>query len=211
MTKPPAGPWVLVVGMHRSCTSAATGALVTLGLNPCRLEDRMDWPESNPEHWESLSLGLHNESILAQFDGEWNAPPQFPDDWEIEGDLGDAADPGGLLAAAYPEPGPSVWKDPRLCLLLPYWRTVLPPPIAAVLVWRPPLAVADSLFRRDGLPIADGLALWERYNRSAIQGLAGVDTFVIDYDSLVDDPDRFLGQLADWLGSMPQFLSLIHI
>ena len=24
----------------------------------------MDWPESNPEHWESLSLSLFNQDLL---------------------------------------------------------------------------------------------------------------------------------------------------
>ena len=30
----PEGPWLTVLGMHRSGTSALTGALATLGFNP---------------------------------------------------------------------------------------------------------------------------------------------------------------------------------
>jgi hypothetical protein len=205
VTDPLAGPWVLVVGMHRSGTSAVAGALVALGLNSSRLDDRMDWPESNPEHWESLSLGLHNENLLVRFDGEWDAPPELPDGWELSPEIRDVPDPVGVLVGAYPEAGPSVWKDPRLCLLLPYWRSVLPAPIAAVFVWRSPLAVAQSLMRRDELPIAEGLALWERYNRSAIEGLEGVDTYVIGYESLVGDPVVSSKELATWLRSLSQF------
>jgi hypothetical protein len=109
------------------------------------------------------------------------------------------------MATAYPEPGPVVWKDPRACLLLPYWRELLPAPLTAVFVWREPLAVARSLQRRDGIPLAEGLALWERYNRSAAAGLQGVDTYVLDYDAVVQDPRPTLGAVADWLGGLERF------
>jgi hypothetical protein len=52
------GPWLLVVGMHRSGTSAVTGALGALGLGVVHADDRMDWPESNPEHLESVSVSF---------------------------------------------------------------------------------------------------------------------------------------------------------
>jgi hypothetical protein len=200
-----AGPWVLVVGMHRSGTSAVTGALGAVGLNLVHGDDRMEWPESNPEHWESLALGLFNEDLLSRLDGAWDAPPDNLRGWEHSPALADAPDPTPLLEAAYPEPGPKVFKDPRLSLLLPYWRQALPGPVAAVLVWRSPVAVALSLKKRDSLPLADGVALWERYNRRAVDGLNGVDTYVLDYDSVVADGDRSMGALCAWLGSLEQF------
>ena len=201
----PSGPWVLVVGMHRSGTSAVTGALVAAGLNSFRTDDRIDWPESNPEHWESLSLSLFDERLLVQLEGAWDAPPDLPKGWEDSPDLPSPAERTGVLEAAYPDPGPAAWKDPRLCLLLPYWRRVMPDPVAAVLVWRSPTAVADSLCRRDELPLVDGLALWERYNRLAIEGLEGLDTYVIGYESVIDEPRSALPQLMSWLRSLEQF------
>ena len=201
----PAGPWVLVVGMHRSGTSAVAGALGAAGLNLVHPDDRMDWPESNPEHWESLALGLHNEDLLARLDGAWDAPPDAYRGWERSPAVSGAPDPTPLLEVAYPEPGPKVFKDPRLCLLLPYWRNTLPAPMAAVLVWRSPMAVALSLKKRDSLPLADGVALWERYNRRAVDGLDGMDTYVLDYESVVGDGDRSIGALTTWLGSLDQF------
>jgi hypothetical protein len=98
-----------------------------------------------------------------------------------------------------------VFKDPRLCLLLPYWRNLLPDPLAAVLVWRSPITVARSLERRDGTPLPEGLALWERYNRRAIEGLAGVDTYVVDYESVITDPRATIDGLITWLASLEQF------
>jgi hypothetical protein len=206
MTAPQHGsPWLLVVGAHRSGTSAVTGALGTLGFTPPAVKDRMDWPESNPEHWESLSLSLFNQDLLERLGGSWDAPPETPDGWIGSPALGGVRDPGGLLTVAFVDGGPSVWKDPRVCLLLDYWREALTGPLAAVLVWRSPLAVARSLAQRDGIAEVDGLALWERYNRSALSGLFGVDTYVAQYESIVADPGRFVSGVADWLGTLDQF------
>jgi hypothetical protein len=138
----PAGPWLLVVGMHRSGTSAITGALGALGLQAMHAKDRMDSPRSNPEHWESKSLSHHNDRILRRMGASWDAPTDLPLGWHVDPDIVGDVDLAALVTSAYPEPGPSVWKDPRLCLLLPYWRSVLPAPLAAVFVWRSPLLAA---------------------------------------------------------------------
>ncbi len=204
----PAGPWVVVVGMHRSGTSAVTGALAALGLASGHTGDRMEWAESNPEHWESLSLGLFNEQLLHRLGGRWDAPPDLPRHWVHSAAIFGGGEAEQTMASAYPRPGPSVWKDPRLCLLLPYWRTILPGPTAAVFVWRTPLAVAHSLQRRDGLPLVTGLALWERYNRVALESLEGIDTFSIGFDAVVADPSGFVDQTAAWLDSLPQLESI---
>jgi hypothetical protein len=203
-----AGPWVVVVGMHRSGTSAVTGAIGALGFNPVSAEDRLSSDQSNPEHWESHSILQHNDAILAYFGGTWDAPPKLPEGWETDMGLPDQTAASDLLAAAYPHPGPSVWKDPRVCLLLPYWRRVFQAPMAAVLVWRAPLAVARSLRRRNRMPIPYGVALWERYNRSAIANLGGTDVYVIDYDAMVEDPEASLSGLTTWLSSVRKFEGL---
>ncbi len=207
----PAGPWVLVIGCHRSGTSAVTGAMVALGLHGVDPADRMDPLDSNPEHWESLSLAFFDENLLTRLGAAWDAPPADGVEALLPPSLSGAQglDPATIMAAAYPEPGPVVWKDPRACLLMPYWRAVLPEPLTAVFVWREPLAVARSLHRRDGIPLADGLALWEHYNRSAAVGLQGIDTYVLDYASVVADPRKSLGGVCDWLSGMDRFGSWV--
>jgi hypothetical protein len=201
----PEGPWVVVMGMHRSGTSAVAGALGALGFNvPCP-QDRIHSPESNPEHWESHSIMLHNDAILERLGGAWDAPPDLPEGWEQGPELEGLADPTAIIANAYPDPGPLMWKDPRVCILFPYWRRVLPAPLTVVFVWRSPFAVARSLHRRDGLQLLEGVSLWERYNRSALEAASGCDTYVIGYEGLMDDPVGSLGALTDWLKSLKQF------
>ncbi len=203
----PSGPWVLVVGMHRSGTSAVTGALGRLGLAVPVREDRWDATADNPDYWESAALGLYNEALLERLGGRWDGPPDCGPGWESDPALagdGLGGDPAAAAATAFPRPGPLVWKDPRLCILLPFWLALLPRPVAAVFVWRGPLPVARSLQARDGMHLADGVALWERYNRAGLTGLVGVDTFVVRYESIVADPPGRLGELGRWLGELPQ-------
>jgi hypothetical protein len=184
---------VLVVGMHRSGTSAVAGAIGTLGYQLPGPDDRVSWAASNPEHYESRTLTVLNESLLRALGGSWEGPPRLLPHWAHSAAVLAGGAARSALRTAYPEPGRTVWKDPRLCLLLPYWRRVLDGPVAAVLVWRRSMAVARSLERRDGMPVADGLALWERYNRSALGGLHGLPVSVVDYDAVVADPAAFVG------------------
>ena len=203
----PVGPWLLVVGMHRSGTSAVTGALGQLGLAVPAADDRWEPSEDNPDHWESRALGNHDDVLLERLGGTWDRPPEPDIDWASDEYFGidDFVDPSGAASTAFPNPGPVVWKDPRSCLVLPYWLARLPGPVAAVFIWRSPLSVARSLQARDRTNLADGVALWERYNRSGLAGLIGVDTFVTRYESIIEDPADRLGALAGWLGELPQF------
>ncbi len=110
---------------------------------------------------------------------------------------------------AFPADGPVVWKDPRLCLLLPLWRSLLPPPAVTVLLWRSPLAVARSLGFRQGFSVSLGLALWEHYNSAALAALADSAVYVMRYESLLDDPRASVTSLARWLtaaGRVPEGL-----
>ncbi len=209
VTGMPRGPWLLVVGMHRSGTSAVTGALGALGFHTPHSDDRWGWHPTNPDHWESIALNRFDGGVLAAEGGSWDAPPD-PSATETDGPF-----PGALSEAveaanvAFREEGPLVWKDPRVCLLLPAWRQVLPAPLAAVLVWRSPLAVARSVHRRDrGMGLGTGVALWERYNRSALEHLVGVDTYVCSYEAVLEDPVVHFTALSDWLATLPQFASL---
>jgi hypothetical protein len=206
----PRDPFLVVLGMHRSGTSALTGALGALGFNTPHTDERMDWPESNSEHWESVSLTVYNDHLLAKLGGSWEAPPDLSTKWESDAALSELGSPLPILNAAYPEPGPCVWKDPRLCLLLPFWRTFLPSPLAAVLVWRSPLAVARSLQKRDGMHLADGIALWERYNRAALENLIGLDTFVCSYEAVARDSTSAMNTIADWVSALPQLSGMAN-
>ncbi len=186
--------------MHRSGTSALTGLLAGLGFALPPPGDLIEGRPDNPVHFESQALIEVNDDLLHAFHGSWQAPPVLDGAWE-DTPTARAFDQRSreVLAATYKAPGGKVWKDPRLCLLLPYWSRLLAPPSPAVLIWRHPSEVADSLTRRDGFTASRGLALWDTYTRSCLTNLAGRPTFVLRTDDLLDDPHNVAQSLADWL------------
>ena len=193
----------MVIGMHRSGTSALTGVLGGLGLTLPQPSDRWEPLPSNPEHFESASMVWFDEHLIELLEGNWDAPPPLPSGWEERSEL-KAFDDEARRAArcAFPDDGPVVWKDPRACLLLPYWRRLLPQPLAAVLMWRAPAEVASSLHQRDGLNWTLGAALWERYNRAALEVLEGSHVYVASYEQLLDEPADLCRGLGEWLDSL---------
>ncbi len=69
------GPGVLVLGMHRSGTSALTRALGLLGLETGRRSDLMDAAPSNRSgHWEINALTECNDDLLRAAGGRWSGP-----------------------------------------------------------------------------------------------------------------------------------------
>jgi len=190
--------WVLVVGMHRSGTSAAAGVLSGLGLS--LPSDPMTERKDNDRHNESISLTDANDGILGILGGTWDEPPALGAGWEHHTDLLRIMPMvARVAAAAFPTPGVALWKDPRNCLLLPYWKQILTPIAGIVLPWREPLAVARSLAARDGIPINRGLELWHRYNEAALRNSRPHETLAINYDELVEDAKTVTTAAAAWL------------
>jgi hypothetical protein len=196
----PPGPWVLVVGMHRSGTSAITGALGRLGLAVPAPDDLVSGRPDNPVHYESRALTDVDDAVLGAAGGTWSAPPVLNPGWDRSPSVTSVMERARPAAwRAFPAGGPVVWKDPRMCLLLPLWRNVLPGAVTVVYVWRSPLAVARSLGSRQGFTVSHGLALWDRYNRAALAALAGHEVFVVRYEEMLAAPESTLGPLARWL------------
>ncbi len=186
--------------MHRSGTSALAGVLGRLGLMLPAPDDLVVGRYDNPVHYESRALTDVDDGILAALGGSWSAPPVLAPGWERSDAVRRVTGRVPIAARrAFPVDGPVVWKDPRLCLLLPLWRSLLPPPVVTVLLWRSPLAVARSLGFRQGFSVSLGLALWERYNRDALAALADSAVYVMRYESLLDDPLASVTSLARWL------------
>ena len=90
--------------------------------------------------------------------------------------------------------GAWVIKDPRLCLLFPFWREILEHPFC-VLIYREPLPVARSLAARDGISIPYGMALWERYTREALASTLGLPRVLVSHRELMADPESVLRRL----------------
>ncbi len=193
---------VLVVGMHRSGMSPVTEALSRLGLHLPRGEDRLE-PTRGSERGRFESMGLVTESdeALRRLGGSWDAPPPIPRGHAAAEELTSMVERArrSFAVACGERAGSVCWTDPRTALLLPFWRQVIERPVAAVLCLRHPLEVARSLEERDAIALPDGLALFERYLRSAVAGLDGLPVFVSDFSDALAEPGSWSRDVSSWL------------
>jgi hypothetical protein len=191
---------VVVLGMHRSGTSATTRAINLLGVPLCREDDLWRELPGNPTgYWESASLAGFNETLLRRIGSAWWCPPRPGEIDRVLDDDDARRDAARLFRSLYVTPT-WVWKDPRICLTLPLWRSVLDAHLSCVLVLRNPLEVAESLAARDGIAPAWGLALWERYLRLALDSVAGLRVLVTEFAQLLDAPGDWSKRTAEYLG-----------
>jgi hypothetical protein len=181
--------------MHRSGTSAATRMINMLGLPTCRQSDLFESRLGNERgYWESASLTGFNEHLLAKLGGAWWCPPPLQVHGEIASRLSTERNAGlALLRTAHPT-AHWVWKDPRNCVLLPFWRNALDGDPVVVLTLRNVVDVCASLARRSELTLDWSLALCERYLGHALRALTGLPVLCARYEDLVDDPHRWSQQ-----------------
>ena len=199
---PSSGRPIVVLGMHRSGTSVLTRVINLLGLPLCREDDIYAAPDNPTGHWESTSLVAFNDRLLDLFGGRFIAPAAMNDGWESDpaaAVLRDEADE--VFRRAHPTMA-WVWKDPRTCLTLPFWRSVWPHAPVAVYVHREPLEIALSLRRRDGFGKAHCVALWERYARSSLRGAEGLPLVSVKFDELTADPVAAVTELGEHLARL---------
>lgn len=192
---------LLVLGMLRSGTSATTRALGLLGAS-------MGPESSMGMFWENQPMRRVNRGLLDAFGGDWESPPALPDGWvrspEAQALLPQAQ---ATLAAEFGAAPVMVWKDPRTCITLPFWREVLDEEPIVVFIHRHPVEVARSAETRNQLTRGHGFAVWERFNADAITNSVGLPTVVLEYEPLVEDPigtmTALVGTLASWGVDLP--------
>lgn len=188
---------IIVLGMHRSGTSALTGALARMGLFVGEADELMPGNWQNPEgFFERNDAHRICDALLHGSGADW---------WKVSGFDPENADFDTILTwrpairdmVKHLDQSGRSWaiKEPRLCLLLPIFRSALRRPFA-VITARHPMEVARSLKRRNGFPIHVGLALWEVYTLSALKYGREVDHHILTYEQLVEDPEACLSALA---------------
>lgn len=151
---------VLILGMHRSGTSWLTGSLQQAGLY---LAKHHSWnPHNRKGNRENPDVMALHESILAANNGAWDAPPENMR-WPEQ-----SIEIAKQLIAANAEQQRWGFKDPRTLLMLDGWQPLLDE-IEYVGIFRHPYAVAESLYKRGGMPQQQALGLWKHYNTKLLE------------------------------------------
>lgn len=181
---------VIVLGMHRSGTSALGGVLSQLGCDlPAHL---MPAHESNPKgFFESMAIYELNDAILASGGSSWYDWLPFNRTWFQSPPAGEFAD--RAVEALREEFGGSslfVMKDPRICRVFPFWANVLEAADirpAIVHIHRNPLDVAASLRGRDGKDADLTQLVWLCHVLSAERDSRGMARSFVSYDQLLQN------------------------
>lgn len=168
-----------------------------LDLGPQR--DLLPPAPNNPEgFWENRSFLRLNDAILKELGGSWDYPPKREiADWESEPGLHRLRQKAEKLVDRFDGREPWGWKDPRNCLTLPLWRELMPEAKVLICV-RNPLAVAESLWFRDGISYKDSFDLWLSYNRRVLAA-APVDYRLVTHcETYLRDPRAELRRVLQW-------------
>ncbi len=192
---------VLVLGPHRSGTSATSALLHAWGLAPATDDVDREGDQFNRRGlWEARSLVSLNDDVLRAVGTTWHSAPLLEWDWldRLPGHQ-QWVERCAALAAEAGARGDWAWKDPRMCVTLPLWREAFRVEPTVVLVVRHPLATARSLARRNAFPIEYGLAIWTLSLAHALRSVPPERTYVVHFERLLSEPEPIAKQLHGWL------------
>lgn len=200
---------LIVLGMHRSGTSAFTGILDLLGVNlgTRMLETQRDNPKG---FFENKYVVLANDCILESLNSSWDDTFPLPPDWPARFEGSQLLkDVRLFLQTDITADQLSGLKDPRLCRLLPFWLPLfaaenISPHFAIVI--RNPLEIADSLYRRDGFSIEKSLVLWMQYMLEAERHTRHLPRGFVKFESVLAQPQESIeGVFRDACLEEPNF------
>ena len=197
---------VVVLGMHRSGTSLVAGCLQQMGVDfgPRLMPPDANNPRGYFEHNDVVNL--HDRLLLA-LDRSWDEPALLPADWWLDADRLDPYRRQVLEVLRRDFPSAPLWglKDPRLCLLLPWWESIWPElnsrPLF-VLVRRNPAEVASSLARRERMSPEKAYLLWLRHTLQAEFWTRGQSRILVDFGDFLRDENAALAPIRSELGGV---------
>jgi len=192
---PPSHPGktaLIVIGMHRSGTSATTGALQCLGvqlgkklyaghagINAKGYFEHSGIADTNEE--ALLALGSGWDDVLLKEDGWWNAGCLNPYAKRVRQYIHRDFSNSQLWAV----------KDPRVCRLLPWWLDMLSAEQVSpyfLFVVRSPADVFRSLERRDGFSREKAYLLWTLHYLEAERSSRNRPRAFMDFDRFLEQP-----------------------
>lgn len=204
---------IIILGMHRSGTSALTRVLNLLGVNL--------GTQLLPQHatnktgfWEHSTVIRINEQILQKINSSWFDTAPLPQQWWKSAVLTPLRQHlSEVLAQEFASQPFWGIKDPRLCRLLPLWIPLLQKLENTphfVIIARHPLEVATSLAIRDGLSVNISLRLWLEYVLTSVQDSQAYPRVFVTYEELLQDWVATMAKIAQNLKiTWPNSLELV--
>ena len=181
---------LLMLGMHRSGTSALTHLISTMGVHVGDPDELLPTDaEQNPTgFWERVDFVREHEGFLQKHGFDWGKLAGYSLDGIAADGVKELRRNLGAICARIDSHGrPLLIKDPRLCLLLPVWHTITPNPVHIFAV-RDPRKVAASLLKAyyGTFTAHFVLALWQKYIQTALSALHGRRVLFVAYARMLE-------------------------
>ncbi len=192
---------VLVIGAHRAGTSLVAKAVEVTGadLGDDLLPPASDNPKGFMEDRQAFSL---NEALLDTLNLYWDAPTTIYGFDPQEPELSPYRDKlHALLTKRRAQANTFCVKDPRLCVLLPFWLCVVDElglNVQFVISLRSPLDVANSLSSRNHFSTEKGLRLWLNWYYAALTNMfeRPEKKVFVSYNKLLSDTEQEIRRLG---------------
>ena len=193
---------ILVLGMHRSGTSALTWLLGRLGA--ALPSDAIAASGDNARgYWESQALVKADDQLLRVLRSSWFDPrPLEHSRLSADGLRSRKNRIREAIEHGWGDAPCLAIKDPRQCRCVPVIADVLGEmgvEARALLMLRSPAEIARSVASRDGTTPAYAHLLWLRHMIDAERATRGMMRAVVDYD----------GMLSDWRGTVAKIAPLV--
>ena len=184
---------VVVIGMHRSGTSAISGLLSELGVF---MGSSLFAPQEGVNEkgfFENSLLVNMNDRLLDESLFSWDHPLALTLAKDQQSHLSAYQDEAKLIIEKDYR-GKALWgmKDPRTSLLLPFWRKTfkgLNVSANFILMLRHPMEVFGSLKKRDGFSLQKAMHLWLNYTLSSYFGSLDEPLVILKYEDLLNNPE----------------------
>jgi hypothetical protein len=196
---------ILVLGMHRSGTSAIGGVISALGvagpktlMSPNRYNSR--------GHFESAPLTAAHDELLASAGSRWDDWRQFNPRW-IRSKAAEQHRQKikALLIEEFGDEPLIFIKDPRICRFVPFTSSILAElnvsPMA-ILPVRNPLEVAYSLERRDKFAPSRSMLLWLRHVLDAEFHSRHMPRYFLPYETFLTNWRYYVDGAAEKTGAI---------
>jgi len=190
---------LVVIGMHRSGTSMASGIFNILGWY---LGSSVIPPldENEKGFFENIPINQLNDRLLGYLGSSWHETYLFRKEWAIQNQLaGFTQELTGIFAQQFPESDHLLLKDPRLSVLLPLYLEVfktleiLPYFIICV---RNPSEVAASLENRNYFSGEKSVLVWMDYMLNAEFHTRAYPRSFTFFNDLVQDPFLLIREVS---------------
>jgi hypothetical protein len=193
---------VLVLGMHRSGTSAFSGVVNALGVaGPKTLASSDEFNQRG--YFESPRIFTAHDEMLASIGSSWDDWRQLDPRWLQSKSESHRQALKALFIDEFGDEQLIYVKDPRICRFVPFVCTILAElnfSTIAVLLLRNPLEVAYSLQRRDNFELPKSTMLWLRHVLDAEYFSRNLPRYFLAYEELLQNWRYHVDRIAEKTG-----------